>query len=332
MSARAASPAVVAARTAVERSLADVVAGQGVVVACSGGPDSLALVGATVWACARRNVRVHAVVVDHGLQDGSDLIAAWAAGVCRRLGADSADVMVVRVGGEGGPEAAARDARFAALEVAAGQFGAQAVLLGHTLEDQAETVLLRLARGSGARSLSAMRPQSGLWRRPLLAMPRAVVHAAAHELLGPLGEEPWTDPHNGDRGFARVRVRETLDRLVGDLGPGVVMGLVRSAGMLADDADLLDGLADEAFAHLVTAAGPGLSADCADLVLLPPAVRTRVIRLMSLGVGCPPDALGYEHVARLDQFVVEWHGQGEARLPGGVVGERLCGRLCLRAR
>lgn len=337
MSRRAASSRLMSARAAVERGLDDVAGGSAVVVACSGGPDSLALAGVTAWVGERRGLVVHAVVVDHALQAGSAEVADRAARQCRALGIGSAAVVRVNVGADGGPEAAARTARYDALLTAAGERGAAAVLLGHTRDDQAETVLLRLARGSGARSLSAMRARSDPWRRPFLDLPRADVHAVAAELLGPLGEEAWSDPHNDDHAFTRVRVRALLGGLTDALGAGAVLGLTRSADLLRDDADALDALAEAEFGRIVAAGaddvtrgGPAFSAECAQLALLPRAVRTRVIRLMALECGCPADEFGVDHVARVEALVVDWRGQGELRLPGRVVASRSYGRLCLQ--
>jgi tRNA(Ile)-lysidine synthase len=314
MSARAASAGLVAVRTAVDDALADLPIGATVVVGCSGGPDSLALTGGLGWVARRRGLRALAVVVDHGLQAGSADVAAQAVRLC---------------GSEGGPEAAARSARRAALEASAAEAGAAAILLGHTRDDQAETVLLRLARGSGARSLAAMAARTGRWRRPFLHLPRDLVRDAADELLRPFGERPWSDPHNADASYARVRARVLLADLVDRLGPGVVVGLTRSADLLRDDADALDGLADDAFAEIVDAeAGP--SAECAALAALPTALRTRVLRRMCLRAGCPGEDLHHDHVRRVDLLVVDWRGQGAVALPGGVEAARACGRLCLR--
>lgn len=331
MSRRAASPATVAARTAVDRALADVVAGATVLVACSGGPDSLALAGAAAWVGRRRGVAVRGIVVDHGLQPGSAEVAAAAAAACLDLGLVGVDVVAVDVGSAGGPEAAARAARYRALDEAATRQDAVAVLLGHTREDQAETVLLRLTRGSGARSLAAMAERTGRYRRPLLRLPRDVVHAAAADMLAPLSRTPWRDPHNDDRGFARVRVRTLLDALAADLGPGVVLSLSRTADLLRDDADALDAWADEAAQRLVTWADGTVSAGCPDLHELPRAVRTRVVRQMCQRAGCPADALDFDHVTSVDALVADWRGQGDVRLPGGVVAMRRYGRLCVRS-
>lgn len=329
MSRRAVSADVMATRTAVSASVGDLAGASVVLVACSGGPDSLALAAAAAWVGERHAIDVRAVVVDHGLQSGSGEAALDAADACRALGL-AAEVVRVEVGRDGGPEAAARTARYEALEAAAATAGAAAVLLGHTLDDQAETVLLRLARGSGARSLAAMAARTGLWRRPFLGLSRASVHAAAQEVLAPLGREPWADPHNDDTDFARVRVRALLAGLTADLGPGVVLGLARSAELLRDDADLLDELAAAEHARVV-AAGGDESADCDVLAAMPSAVRTRVLRLMCLRSGSPSEALGMDHVRRVDALVTDWKGQGEVALPGGVTAARAYGRLCLRS-
>ena len=331
MSTRASSAAMLTARGAVSRALADVPPGELVLVACSGGPDSLALAGVTSWVAGQRGLRTHGVIVDHGLQADSAQIAAWAAHVCSRLGLDDCTVRRVVVGVDGGPEAAARAARYAALESVAVELDAATVLLGHTREDQAETVLLRLARGSGARSLSAMRSRSGPWRRPFLTLSRARVHAAAHDLLEPLGTQPWTDPHNADPAYARVRIRALLDDLADALGPGAVLGLSRSAELLRDDADALDAWSSREADRLVVIDGAERSVECGALAELPRAVRTRVIRALCLAVGSPADQLTVDHVERVEAFVIDWRGQGPASLPGGVEATRAYGRLCLRS-
>ena len=144
----------------------------------------------------------------------------------------------VEVGTAGGPEAAARTARYAALEAARGD---APVLLAHTLDDQAETVLLGLGRGSGARSIAGMRPYDPPWYRPLLGVRRSLTHAACAEL----GLTPWHDPHNADRRFTRVRLRtEVLPLLEDVLGGGVAEALARTATALREDTDALDDLAD----------------------------------------------------------------------------------------
>lgn len=316
-----------AARRAVRAAVAGLAPGSTVLVAASGGPDSCALAAAAAFVAPRQGLSAGAVIVDHGLQDDSATVAAWAGDVSLRLGLEFADVCRVTVGSDGGPEAAARDARYECLRERAEQHGAVAVLLGHTMDDQAETVLLRLARGSGARSLAGMRPVDGLWRRPFLALPRAVVHGSADEVMARIGEHPWRDPHNEDPRFARVRVRTAVSTLEQALGAGVVPALARTADLLRDDADALDALAGQAFEAYVQAEPDGSSCDAQVLADLPRAVRTRVIRSMCLAAGCDPGTLTAEHVWAVERLVSAWHGQGPIRLPGGVSAERRCGRL-----
>ena len=308
-----------AVRRAVEECLADIPADRLVLVAVSGGADSLALaqaVAATGRPCA-------AAIIDHGLQADSADVAARAADECARLGLDPVVVERVDASAKGsGPEAAAPDARRSALEGIADRLGAAAILLAHTRDDQAETVLLRLARGSGARSLAAMSVVTGRWRRPLLDVPRDVVRASASAL------PVWEDPHNVDPAYARTRVRhEALPALVEALGPDVVSGLARSARLLGDDADALDALAREAAAAVVA---PDGSLDVVGLAALPRALRTRILRSAAIASGCPAGALTSAHVDRLEALVSDWHGQGAADLPGGLAGERAYGRLAIR--
>ncbi len=319
------SQSTVAVRNAIEAACADLPDDSLVLVACSGGPDSLALAACTAWVAARRRLRVGAAIVDHGLQQDSATVAETAADSCRALGIDSVRIERVQVGQQGGPESAAREARYAALSAIADANSAAAVLLGHTREDQAETVLLRLARGSGARSLSAMSPVSGLWRRPMLDIPRAVVHECAAEECARAGVRAWTDPHNSDPAFARVRVREALPVLTEALGDGVIGGLARSARLLRDDADALDAWAAVEIATHVIDAPPGLSIDVAALESMPRAIRTRIYKTMC--ERCGATELDAGHIAGIDELITRWHGQGTLNLPGRVNASREYGRL-----
>jgi tRNA(Ile)-lysidine synthase len=280
-------------------------------------------------------ISVGAVSVDHGLQPGSGERATAVAATAVRLGAEPVSVWHVRVDGAGGPEAAARRARYGALERAAQAARAQAVLLGHTRDDQAETVLLGLARGSGTRSLSGMASVAGLYRRPFLALPRATVAAAAQTVAAdPGGMAPWDDPHNTDRAFARVRVRhDVLPVLESDLGPGVAAALARSADLLRDDADALDEWADVDGPSLVSPgvddAATGATVDAVGLSALPRAVRTRVLRRVALAVGAPASDLTAGHVAALDTLVMGDSAGIRLDLPGRLRAHRSGGRLYL---
>lgn len=311
-------PPVAAVRNAVRASLDALAPGDLVLVACSGGQDSLALAAALAFVAPRAGLRAGAVTVDHGLQEDSAERAAKVALTLRGLGLDPVRTATVAVAGPGGLEAAARAARYAALQDAAEDVGAAAVMLGHTLDDQAETVLLGLARGSGPRSLAGMPPRRGLFVRPLLGVRRSVTAAACEAL----GLPAWSDPHNADRRFARVRVRlDVLPALEAALGPGVAEALVRTAGQLRDDAEVLEKIAASERGHDDTP----LSA--ASLAGLPGALRSRVLRSAALQAGCPAGALTAAHVARIDELVTDWHGQRGVDLPGGVRAARRSGTV-----
>jgi len=223
-----------------------------------------------------------------------------------------------------GPEAAARMARYAALDQAATQAGAAAVLLGHTLDDQAETVLLGLARGSGVRSLAGMPARRGVYRRPFLGVRRATTRAACAELA----LEPWQDPHNSDSRFARARVRhQALPALEDALGPGVAEALARTASQLRADAECLDDLAFAESRQLRGACSDPGGLEAARLAALPAAIRTRVLRDAAVMAGCPRGALTAGHVARIEALVTSWRGQRWVDLPGGVRARRHDGKV-----
>jgi tRNA(Ile)-lysidine synthase len=317
------SPPVAAVRLAVRRALAGLDPGDLVLVACSGGADSLALAAAAAFEAPRSGLRGGAVTVDHGLQPGSAERAAEVARVLGELGLLPVEVVPVQVGTAGGPEAAARSARYAALDACAERLGAVAVLLGHTLDDQAETVLLGLARGSGARSLAGMPPVSGRYRRPLLDLDRRVTRAACTAA----GLGPWDDPHNADPAYTRTRVRhDALPALERALGSGVPEALARTARLLRADADALDTWADQVVGECTD---PDGSLDADRLAALPDAVRRRVLHRAAIAAGSPRGTLAAVHVEALDALVTGWRGQGPLQLPGGVSAERRCGRLHL---
>jgi tRNA(Ile)-lysidine synthase len=320
------APSVASVRNAVRSALRaeDLAPDALVLVACSGGPDSLALAAATAFVAPRLGLRAGLVTVDHRLQDGSSERASEVANWADCTGLAPASVVEVDATPHGdGPEAAARSARYAALADAARREQSSAVLLGHTREDQAETVLLALARGSGLRGLSGMparRDINGVtFLRPLLDVARAdAVDACAR-----LGLKPWIDPHNDDPRFARSRVRSALPVLSELLGPGVVANLARTARLAAADTAALDGWAADAAAD----AGDDASIDIEALTAMPAAIRTRVLRAFALRLGAPPGALAAAHIDALDALVVGWHGQGPVALPGAILVVRQGGRL-----
>lgn len=275
-------------------------------VALSGGADSLALT-----AAAARLRPTTALIVDHGLQDGSAGVAAAAREQALALGCVDARVLPVSVGSAGGPEAAARSARYAALEAARAGLP---VLLGHTLDDQAETVLLGLGRGSGPRSIAGMRALDPPWGRPLLGMRRTVTEAACAEL----GLSPWHDPHNTDRRFTRVRLRtEVLPLLEDVLGGGVAESLARTAAALREDTETLDAIARDVLAESTPGAGLAIT----DLIGLPASVRRRVIRGWLLTGGAT--GLTDKQIRGIDVLVTGWRGQGGVAVGSPLHRERL---------
>ncbi|GEK81130.1 tRNA lysidine(34) synthetase TilS [Agrococcus baldri] len=305
------TPAVADVRRAVREATADVPEGSLLLVALSGGPDSLALAAATAFEAERAGQRAGAVIVDHGLQPGSAEIAERAAEQARELGLDPVRVIPVQVSVDGSPEAAARQARYAALLQARKELGAVAVLLGHTLDDQAETVLIGLARGSGAESLWGMHQRIGFLRRPLLQVRRATTHQACADA----GIEPWRDPHNDDDRFLRVRVRhQVLPMLDEVLGGGVALALTRTADALREDAEALAHFAQEQILDLVEHAEGGLSLDAGALAANPPALRQRIIRLAVQSEF--HTALSRQQTLEVSRLVTDWHGQGPIHLPG----------------
>jgi tRNA(Ile)-lysidine synthase len=309
--------AVAEVRSAVRACLSDLAAGDLVLVACSGGADSLALAAAAAFVAPRLGLRAGGVTVDHGLQPGSAERAGEVTATLSALELDPVQSVAVTVpppGTAAGPEAAARRARYAALDVVAKEYGAVAILLGHTLDDQAETVLLGLARGSGSRSLAGMPARRGPYRRPLLTVRRASTCAACAEL----GLVPWQDPHNRDSRFARARVRhQALPALEAALGPGVAEALARTAAQLRADAECLDDLAFAESGQL----------DADRLSALPQAIRARVLRDAAIMAGCPHGALTAGHVDRIDALVTAWRGQRWVDLPGGVRARRRDGKV-----
>jgi tRNA(Ile)-lysidine synthase len=314
-------------RVAVRHALSGVPAESLVLVACSGGADSLALAAATAFVAPRMNLHCGLMTVDHQLQPGSadraDQVAKWGESIGFH------PVMAIRVetgGRPGGPEAAAREARYEALLGAARQTGALAVLLGHTRDDQAETVLLALARGAGPRGVAAMparREVDGVaLLRPLLDVTRADTVVACEVL----GLDPWQDPHNADPSYARSRLRAVLPALVDALGPGLIGNLARAAALAADDNAVLDGLAATALTD-ARDSDAGLRVD--RLTGLPAAVRTRVLHAWARDLGASGSALSARHVDALDALVTHWRGQGPVALPGALHVVRKEGRLRL---
>ena len=306
--------ATVAIRNAVKPYLEKLEAGDTFLVAVSGGADSLALAAALLIEAKPLALNAVAVTVDHQLQENSSAQAEKVSEQLKGLGYGQVIIKKVVVTTESGIESGARDARYQALMESAKETKAVKVFLGHTHNDQAETVLLGLARGSGARSLSGMAIENGIYIRPLLALTREVTEAACQSA----GIEYWNDPHNLNTEFTRVKVRlDVIPYLEEHLDPGISRALVRSAALLRDDADALDEWAEREATDL----------DCQRLAALPRAIRTRIIRKAALAAGA--EQLTYEQVGAVEALISAWRGQGAVSLPGGVKVERISGRLSL---
>ena len=308
-------------RLAVRRELEDLNAGDTVIVAASGGADSSALAAGLLPECKAKAIKLIALIIDHGLQKNSADVAHEAKKELNKIGIENVEIRKIAVQVTDGLEASARRARYAALNDVAKLHNAVAIFLGHTKDDQAETVLLGLARGSGTRSLSGMAQRIDIYRRPLLSISREQTEAACEEI----GIKFWRDPHNQSMEYTRVRVRENvLPMMEKEIGPGVSDALVRSAKLLRDDADALDEWADEVFDEL-----DPISLDIPTLESLPRAIRTRVLRKAIYLAGAPSGSLSADHIEPVESLITAWKGQGPVSLPGGVTIERISGRLSL---
>ena len=307
-------------RNAVRLWLEKLEAGDLVCVAVSGGADSLALAYALSLEAPKLAIQLHAVTVDHQLQSASGAQAATVVVQMKSLGIETT-VAKVSVEITEGLEASARKARYAALDSVGDTLNAVAIFLGHTRDDQAESVLLGLARGSGTRSLSGMALHQGKYIRPLLSITREQTEKLCNEV----SLDAWQDPHNKDAEFARVRVRTVaIPTLEKTIGPGISEALARSAELLRHDADALDAWAEREIEHLDLA-----DLECEHLAHLPRAIRSRIIRMAIYAAGAPSGSISAEHVASVEALIMGWSGQGPSHLPGGVKVERFSGRLSL---
>jgi tRNA(Ile)-lysidine synthase len=289
-------------------------------VAVSGGADSLALAGALALESKNLSIDIYALIIDHQLQSGSDTVAHESAKKLHSLGVANVTIKKVNVEITDGLESSARRARYRELNSFFEEHSLAAIFLGHTRNDQAETVLLGLARGSGTRSLSGMARSQDRFVRPLLDISRSETESACDEL----GVKYWQDPHNEDRRYLRVRARKLMPLLEAEIGPGITDALARSAKLLRDDADALDGYANQFFEKI----NPE-DIEISELVKLPRAVRSRVIRLAAYHLGSPAGSLSADHIQPIEALITQWRGQGASSLPGGVKVERISGRLSL---
>ena len=284
--------------------------GQKLLIAVSGGADSLALAAACEFEAKKIGVKIAAAVIDHSLQKDSDKVAAQTAKTLVSLGFEEVVVKRITVGRAGGPEAAARTARYTALETLRQKTKSNFVVLGHTASDQAETVLLGLVRGSGSKSLSGMSEKTGFLLRPLLGIERATTEAFCKDS----GIKFWSDPQNKDEKFLRVMIRKhVLPFLEKQLGGSVAASLVRTSDQLREDNTYLESQADKSFKKYAKVSGSGISFDAKAIEKLPAAILNRVIKKALDGFGSESSRT---HVLAVSELVLSWHGQKPLALPG----------------
>ena len=315
------TPALLELRNAVRFWFQKLEANSKVCIGVSGGADSLALAIVAKLEAVDFNLDLVAVIVDHGLQENSAEVAASTKKKLESIGYSDIFVGKANVLVTDGIEASARRARYLVFQQALETYGAKVFLIGHTKNDQAEGVLLGLARGSGTKSLSGMAEISGPFIRPFLNVDRSTTQAACVES----GIEYWNDPHNLNTEFTRVRVRESILPLIEkEIGPGIIDALSRSAKILREDATALDEWAERVFGEIDPA-----DIEISLLADLPIAVRSRVLRLAIYAAGAPTGSISATHLAPIEAFVSDWRGQGHTSLPGGVKVCRISGRLSL---
>jgi len=310
-------------QNAVQNLLKEFDAGDYVLVGCSGGADSLALVWTTLVVGKRLELKVGAIIVDHQLIPESNDVALNAKKQCEELGIQEVIIKKVNVEhNHEGLEAAARIARYEAFENVLHETNAQAILLAHTQDDQAETVLMRLTRGSGAKSLSGMAQVSGKYIRPFLHLRKKLVH----DSLDLIGLKAWQDPANTDHQFLRVKVRhELMPKIVEVLGESAISSLDKTSQLLRLDNQALEELAQQFFKSQKDVKTNGL--EISELEKLPEAIRTRVLRIFAIASGVHPGPFSFEHIEAIDALVKNWHGQGNVDLPGFIQATRVNGSL-----
>ncbi|MBM4131161.1 tRNA lysidine(34) synthetase TilS [bacterium] len=296
--------------------------GAGVVVALSGGPDSVALLRVAAHWSRRTGAPLLAAHLNHGLRpDDTDRDEAFCADLCARLGvgfaAGAADPRAAaRERGRGLEEAARHLRRRFLLDVLGAQAWPGCVATGHHRDDQAETVLMRLLRGTGPDGLRGIRPVAGPFIHPLLDWDRAAI-VRFLERLG----QPWRlDVTNDEGDNLRARLRREVVPLLRDVfGEGCLEGPTRLAALLAEDCDLLDEQAAAALAAAID--GPGLRVE--SLLALPPALAGRVLRAW-LGDAVRIEAV---HVAAVMAWLREGSSGAGLDLPAGRRLRREFGRL-----
>jgi tRNA(Ile)-lysidine synthase len=321
------TPAIADVRSAVSEVLENLnlSAGDTILVAVSGGADSVALASAMAFEGSKRKFKVAAAIIDHNLQPRSDLVAANTAEVCETLGINPVLVSSIFITQKlSGPEAAARSARYLELEKIREQLGAKYIFLGHNLGDQAETVLLGLVRGSGLSAISGMQQidENRKLVRPLLGLTRAELRQSVIDQ----GLDIWDDPQNADEDFTRVKVRRILRELETQLAPGISEALVRTASLAQEAAGFMNLEAQKLLAAACIAPG---AYSIAILEQAHVGLRRKALHLIIQKQGAKSPTRF--QVLEVDSLITNWHGQKPLSLSGITVG-RVNNQLVLRPR
>ena len=317
------TPAIANARRAIRECFdaPELEGAKRVLLAVSGGADSLALALAANFELPKLGIALAAVIVNHNLQPGSGEIAEQAATRLRKLGITDVTVVSVQVEDSGqGPESAARDARYQALETERLALGADYILTGHTLDDQAETVLLGLTRGSGLKSIAGMQSVAGNLVRPFLGISKAELIQSLEDA----GIDYWEDPHNTETRFTRVRIRNLMQQLEAELGPGLSTALARTAELAQESEEFL---ALSATALIQSARVDGNSYAVEVLAQAHPALRRKALQMIASAL--VPGGVSRVQVLGLDELICNWHGQKPTHL-SGITVERVRDQILFR--
>ena len=285
-------------------------------IGCSGGADSLALLaGLSTIYRNRRSQQVHVVIIDHQLQSVTAEVAQTTADYAKAYGFIPHIVQVNVATTKEGVEAAARTARYDAFETIIKQENLQKFFLAHTMNDQAEQVLLGLLRGSGTRSLSGIRETRDTYARPFLnSLTRSDTEAVCFEA----NLDYWNDPHNQSEEYARVVARQFLTEMSGKLKQDFVRPLAKSAQISSEDSEALDFYVLKEYSHFEASH----SWSVADIEALPKSVRVKLYKLKLSEMGSHTDSLTFLLLNRVDEFVTDWRGQKEVNFSNGVAVAR----------
>jgi len=279
----------------------------------------MALALAAGFELPKLGIKVLAAIVNHNLQAGSGEVARATAKRLAALGIDSEILDIQVPKGKSGPEALARDARYLALETHRQELAADYIVLGHNLDDQAESVLLGLTRGSGLRSIAGMKVLDGFLVRPFLGIEKAVLSKACEDA----SLEYWVDPHNQDVAFTRVRIRKLMQTIEAELGPGVNLALARTANLATEADDYLSIQARD----LISAARVDGGFAVAVLSKAHVAVLHKALQMICMDSGA--QSVSRSQVLSVAELIGNWHGQKPLSL-SGITVERVRDQILFR--